>query len=295
MHRSHRLVPFAPAFLLVILVVLFALGSTSQATAEGGETEVAPAASPVTPVVSTDPDVVRELVEKRTENSRTFLLADGRLKSEVFEGAINFKDASGAWCEINPNLVTAAKGEYVSAATPVKVILTSPRSSTDLVTLAAEGATVGMRMEGTNLAAPVISDNKALYLSTTSNLVLAYEVLGNGLKETIMLLSAKAPDSYTFTINHPGLTMWQDKAGQWGLYEMVEYPPVLVMGGLTVFDSSLDAIGDPAFCADATMEVTPGEGKSTVSITVPKKWLRDPARKFPVMIDPTLYAANLAD
>ncbi len=35
------------------------------------------------------------------------------------------------------------------------------------------------------------------------------------------------------------------------------------------------------------MEVTPGDGVSTVAITVPQSWLSDPARKYPVLIDPT--------
>jgi hypothetical protein len=36
------------------------------------------------------------------------------------------------------------------------------------------------------------------------------------------------------------------------------------------------------------MEVTPGDGESTITLTVPEKWLTDPARKYPVMIDPSL-------
>jgi hypothetical protein len=293
MYRTNRLAPFASFFLLAVLLVVFALGSASEVTAE----TAAPSATAVAPdpsvAPSADPEVVKELVEKRTENSRTYLLKDGRLKSEVFDGPINFQDATGAWRGIDPNLITtASKGEYATAAAPVKVTLTSPSSTADLVTLEAQGAKVGMRMEGTSLGAPVVSGSKALYLSAPSNLLLTYEALGDGLKETITLLSAKSANTFTFTVSHPGLTMWQDQTGTWGLYRLIEEPPVLMLGGLDVHDSSVSDSGDPAFCADATMKVTPGTEQSTVTITVPKKWLADPARRYPVMVDPSYYGQS---
>ena len=389
MYRIHRLAPFAIFALLALLVIVFALGSASQATAESEEAATTSGASSVTPAASTDPNVVRELVEKRTENSRTFLLKDGRLKSEVFEGPINFQDATGAWREINTDLVaTGNEGEYVSAATPVKVGLSLSADAAPVLSLEYQGGAIEFTMKDQVFASPKVDGSTASYAalepgqastttdttsgaveastttdtasvpaeastatdvpstpgeieattdtatlgpvesSTTTDTIpvpvetstttdvnsapveaspttdtamdpgvtLSYQVLDTGVKETISLANATSANTFTFTVSHPGLTMWQDTTGQWGLYEMIEYPPVLVMGGLTVFDSSLNEIGDPAFCADATMEVTPGTDQSTVTITVPQKWLADSTRTFPVMIDPSFtFNSSSAD
>jgi hypothetical protein len=67
------------------------------------------------------------------------------------------------------------------------------------------------------------------------------------------------------------------------------------VGPLTVFDSPVDETADPAFSPDATLQVTPGEGASTLTITVPETWMSDPARVFPVKVDPYVGLTSTAD
>ena len=131
--------------------------------------------------------------------------------------------------------------------------------------------------------------------SAPAEVCLSYQVLPSGLKEVISLASSAAPNTYTFTLKHPGLTLLKDSTGTWAFYQMLEDGPQLILGGLDVFDSSKDAAGFPA-CADgATMTVTPGKDESTITYTVPSAWLSDPARIFPVMIDPTVTQPATAD
>jgi YD repeat-containing protein len=226
-------------------------------------------------------------VEKRTETSRTYLLANGCLRSEIYETPIHFKDASGAWQEIDTRLTAAAvKGQYTTTATPARLTLSAPGASASLARLEYQGASVGLSLLGVSLKDPIVSGSVAVYEAPAQHLSLIYKSTGQGLKEIISLNSTRAPNTLSFTLSHPGLVMHQDATGQWGLYQLIECPPVFVLGGLTVQDASLDEVGEPAFCPDATMEVTPGKDESTVRITVPKDWLLDPERKFPVRIDP---------
>ena len=44
----------------------------------------------------------------------------------------------------------------------------------------------------------------------------------------------------------------------------------------------------PAFCRAAAMTVAPGTDASTLTYTVPRSWLTDPTRVFPVTIDPSV-------
>ena len=48
----------------------------------------------------------------------------------------------------------------------------------------------------------------------------------------------------------------------------------------------------PATCAGATMTVVPGKDESTITYTVPESWLSDPARKYPVTIDPSVSTSS---
>jgi hypothetical protein len=286
MYRVHRLASAAYPALLVLVLLIFSLGSGANASAEDLSASADSGVS-LTQGLSAGVTVVKELPEKRTENSKTYLLSSGALRAEVYAGPIHYQDASGAWKDIDTTLVPGAtKGEYVSAATPVEVH-TYPAGSPSLVNLKTDGATVGISLVSDKLIDPQIYDNRAFYLAPSSGFALSHEVQDSGVEETVTLYSSKAPGTFTFTVDHPGLTLWQDGTGQWGLYQGVENSPVLVMGGLTVFDSSVDLTGDPAFCSGATMKVVPGKDKSTITITVLQKWLSDPARVYPVVIDPS--------
>ena len=122
---------------------------------------------------------------------------------------------------------------------------------------------------------------------------LSYQAVDSGLKESIVLSSSAAPNTYTFTLSHPGLILKQDKTGSWGFYESQEDPdPVFVIGSLQVYDSSTDAYNMPAMCPGATMTVVPGQDESTITYTVPESWLSDPARKYPVTIDPSVSTSS---
>jgi len=415
MYRPYRLASAASVLLVVLLILVFALGSSAPVTAEEGAAAVESTVSKIPP--PSRPDVVRELTEKRTENSRTYLLKDGRLLAEVYSGPIQFKDEKGDWKEIDTSLIPGEDGSYVSAATPVRVTLSAAADGVPVVSLDYQGAAVELIMKDQVFASPTVdgdtlsyaaaepgaetattetsvgpeetstttaaattttavpttavptTDTTAIPAETTTEstpgptnsaegagdsvetttgttsapveeipstdttsvpaetttettslplepsttettagpapetttttepaktpeVTLSYQVLGNGVKETIALASPAAPDSFTFVVRHPGLTLWQDNTGRWGFYEMIEYPPVLVLGGLTVLDSSRDDADNPAFCPDATMAVLPGQEESTITITVPRTWMEDPARVFPVMIDPSVYTAT---
>ena len=64
--------------------------------------------------------------------------------------------------------------------------------------------------------------------------------------------------------------------------------PSLSLSGIEVYDASSDANGNAATCSAASMTVSPGSGQSTLTYSVPRSWLSDPARVYPVTIDPSV-------
>ncbi len=278
MHRSRR---FAAVTRLLVISVLLLL-----VVAAGGVTDAGAADN------GGEATVVKELTEKRTENSKTYLLSDGKYKSEIYSSPISYKDSGGKWQDIDTTLVPAdAKGGLRAKGVPSKVTLTPPAAGGSIASVEYQGVSVSISApQGIALNAPVASGSKAVFAAPLKSMSVTYEARADGgLKETIVLASKKAPNVFTYTISHPGLILCQEyETGQWGFRKVLEQPPVFLLGGLAVYDSTKDSSGEPTACADATMKVEPGEGLSTVTVTVPQTWLSDPARKFPVLIDPSL-------
>jgi hypothetical protein len=83
MYRVSRFAPATRRLLFSILVLTFALllGLGGFADAAAGDLTKATT-------------VVEELTEKRTQNSKTYLLSDGNYKSEIYAGPVNYKDAT---------------------------------------------------------------------------------------------------------------------------------------------------------------------------------------------------------
>jgi hypothetical protein len=128
----------------------------------------------------------------------------------------------------------------------------------------------------------------ATFPNVATDASLTYSALGSGVKEVITLASPAAPDAYSYRLTHPGLELRADKAAQWGLYAPGEKEPVFLVGPMNAADSSLDEAGEPAWCDDARLSVEAGEGESTLSFSLPRKWLEAAERVYPVLIDPQI-------
>ena len=284
-HRKGR----GSACLLVLLALSLGCAAAWAGVARADTTTPAP--SP-----SASPTVVREDVAKRTEYSSTYLLSNGSYRAVLSEVPVHFKDASGAWQSINPALVPAGNfGSYETAAAPVSVSVQNATATQAPVTLTSGSHEVSLSLLGAseeNGLALGESDTFAGVAPATNE---TYTATGDGLEETLSLLSAAAPTTFTYRIAHPGLSMAQEPDGDWGLYAPGATTPSFELGCLTVSDASRDAASMPAFCDGARQVVTPGAGASTVTITIPRAWLSDPARAWPVTVDPQLFSRAPTD
>jgi hypothetical protein len=283
MSRVHRLTPATRHFLFSIVVLLFALVLGLGGFADAADNDKAPT-------------VVKELVEKRTVNSKTYLLTNGDQRCELYTVPVNYRDGTGAWQTIDTTLAAGdAKGTLSPKGTPAKVTFSAPSGAEYIASVTYQGATVSISApNGLNLAAPVAIGNKALYPAPGKPVTVTYEVQADGgVKETITLTDKSAPSTFMYTISHPGLLLSQHReTGEWGFYQNIEGRPIMTLGGLEVSDSSLNAMNSPTYCTGATMKVTPGKDQSTITITVPQSWLSDPTRKYPVMVDPDVSTVS---
>jgi len=243
------------------------------------------------------PTVVRELPEERTQYSTTYLLSNGTFRAVLVQEPVNFKDASGAWQPIDASLVPVAGLDvYATVAAPVEVTLADEAPGQKPVTVASGEYVVTMNLLGWAEDEKLILGDSAIYSGVAPDTDVTYTATGDGLKEVITLMSPIAPGMFSYRLSHPGLSLRRAAAtGEWGLYAGDAAEPTFVLGAMNASDSSRDEADEPAWCDGASMSVSPGEGASTITYSLPRAWLADPARVWPVKIDPQLFTRNPDD
>ena len=233
--------------------------------------------------------IVRELTERRTEYGTTYLLSNGQYRTVISHGPVHYRDAAGDWQPVDTTLVEVSDGVYETAASAVTVTVQDEAAGSPAVTVATATTAVALNLIGAREDGLTVEGSAATYPGVATATDVSYAATGDGLKETITLASGAAPNTFTYRLSHPGLTLALDEeTGTWGLYREGREEPTFTLGAINVCDASADEAGEPAWCDGAKMSVTPGEGESTVTYTVPRAWLADPARVWPVTIDPTL-------
>jgi RHS repeat-associated protein len=233
--------------------------------------------------------VVRELSELRTATSSTYLLSDGARRVVISATPTHFKDGSGRWQSYDTTLGLRGPGQYGAASLPFGVSLVANPLGTPAASISDSGYAIGFRLSGVSEDGGLASGSELTFPALAPGAAENYRVLPAGIEQSITLSAASAPASYTCIVSHAGLTLKRDATGAWGFYASKATKPLALLSSLTVLDASRNAAGLAAYADGAEMTVIPGRGQSVLTYTVPRAWLDDPARVFPVTIDPMAY------
>ncbi len=238
----------------------------------------------------TSPTVVREDKSRRTENSKHFLLSDGTYRADISAGAVHYEDAVGEWQDIDTTLMPGYEpGEYRTRGAASELVVAGQAANKRPVRLTRNGWSLELDMLGVSENAKLVVGNQARYLSVANDTDLLYEATGDGLKETLILKSPDAPRRFEFFMALDGLELRAVPGAGWALYEPDAAEPEYYLGGLEVFDSSVDPeTGVAARCESATMTVESCDGGVRIVYEVSDDWLQDPSRAYPVYVDPTV-------
>jgi RHS repeat-associated protein len=246
-----------------------------------------PSTTPPPATPSPTPSIVREIPERRTSSSKTYLLSDGTYRGEYFTEPVHVKDSTGAWKTIDLSIVPSASDPSC---------LTVKRSP---VAASFKGGGQGARLsKGAYFAeidlldcvepAPMELGGEVIYPQVLPFTDLTYAPRPDGLKETLVLSSPLAPATFRFFVSLGALTAVPSPGGGAHLVSQDgvtrgEIDPLMVL------DSSADAMGDPAVCATASMTIEPATGGAYVTYTLDRAWLSDAARVYPVKVDPSMW------
>ncbi|WP_018640715.1 DNRLRE domain-containing protein, partial [Parafrankia elaeagni] len=232
-----------------------------------------------------------EMVERRTETTSVFRNPDGTFTSEISQGPVNFRDTAGTWQKIDTTLVPAERGRLRVAATDVATDIATTASDPRLARLEIEdGVSAAFGIAEAASADAAVDGSVATYADVREAADLQVGSTPNGLKDVIILKSREAPTSWTFPLTLEGLTA-KIVDGQVQLTDRAGKLRGLVPVGWMKDSGTTGVAGTPAesYGVDYTL-VTLDSGQQALRVDLDEDWLRDPARVFPVMVDPPLVA-----
>lgn len=297
------------AFVLSVSILLNSLPVTAAKNANVAETETATKnASTEESVIATESQetaqqeneayIVNEITEKREPDTKYFLMSDRSIKACVYPQTVHYLH-NGSYEEIDNRLEyktdVNANGYYENKANSFKVKL--PEKYKDQYTeFSDQNGYVKFRLVGAqnrkmihnSAKIPDDSDktiaqnvnSRAEYGAVQENVDIQYDVVGDRLKETI-ILNKSTKRSFTFELLTSAASVIKNNDGS---------------------ISFIDADGTEIYRMEAPyMQDSGGEYTNEVAVKLVKTaigyqltytpdygWLSDRTRQYPVMIDPTL-------
>lgn len=243
------------------------------------------------PVPQLQADANGEVVSLRTANRYVYKKAGGSLQQVVSTGLVNYRDATGMWQKIDGTLVLNSAGlsGVHNRANSFSVDLPGTMNERS-VSVTSGSAAIKMALVGAAAAPLVASGSHAVYAAALSGVDVNYDVIPRGLKESLIInLRPSTTVAFAFDLNTGSLVLRQqpngsilavDAAGQTQLTIekpwMHDAPTQSNVLGIT---SNLVAV-----------TLTGGSGSYRLVYNPDLVWLSDPARRYPVTIDPSLTA-----
>ena len=235
-----------------------------------------------------------ELPERRTRSSMTVLNGDGTLTTSVFAGPIHFRGAEDRWEAIDSEIVDAPEHGY-AYRNKANSFTTRFKSELDdeYLRVEAGGHAFTLTLEGAAKAAARRPDRKEQlgYPGVMPGVDLRYDVLADGLKETLVLSDARGPNSFRFLLAPVGEVDLEPRRrddGGWDFYAAPRVDPLFSLDPPRALDSATDGEGQPNATQNATLDVKKTGRGFVLEVSVDRAWLAAPERVFPVLLDPTI-------
>lgn len=263
-----------------------------------------------------------EVSERTGPRSRTVANPDGTFTTSVSTQPVRYQDGSGAWRSLNLALQPSGARLNPAAAGPWAARLATDSAASDgLVQAGPDGSVLSWSPAGigsVTAAVPAGSAAAAYPAALPGGWEVDEQVTAGGAEESVVIptrLSSTAlggAASYRDVFTLPaGVSARQAAPGADGVSLGVEFVDstghvIATFGGGRASDSSgltTDSSGltsgtpslagtEPASVAVTTRLVGQSAGQATVDSGVPAAWLADPARVFPVTIDPHMTAGT---
>lgn len=238
-----------------------------------------------------------ELMDRRTETSKTFTGDHpGELKTELYAGAKHFKDAKGAWMDIDTELSASKGGKRQNKANSFALTVADSSAEGALASVALDAQhSVGFSLEGAAKVTAIADKSSVTYARTHKDTDVRLTSVRTGLKEELVLHSTAAPDRFVFPLELKGLTASIDEGGDIVYRDAAGTERARTPHGFMT-DANVDArSGQGPMSRGVTYALVPHTNGVAIEVLLDRAWLDDPARAYPVTVDPEIKTGAGAD
>lgn len=232
-------------------------------------------------------DAREEIPALRSRFSKTYKTNDLAMhETEVSPSPIHFKDGAGKWMPIDPTLVQESVGVFTDRANGSDLRLRVAADSPRLTRLeVAAGVSVGFSLRGAQPSQGSASGASMLYRKVLPGVDLRLTSLPIGVKEDVVLASANTPRSFVFPLTLKGVTAAMASDGDVVFRDGSGVERARIPHGWMQDASGRDAESG-VISEGVTYDLI--EGGKALRMTLDDAWLDDPARVYPVTVDPTI-------
>lgn len=231
----------------------------------------------------------KELVDKRGTHESTYRNADGTLTTQFSDAPINYQRPDGTWAQIDPALV-AENGQWRNRSDGVDLRVANAAGAADLVRLKLDDAhefAYGMR--GARNVAGQIDGTTITYPGVADHTDLKIESVAGGAKETLVLRDRAAARTWDFPLRLKGLKA-RIVDGAVSLVDNDGREKLRIPAGYMIDSSVRGEDAAAAISHGVRYEIV--DNGQTLRISLDSAWLDDPARAYPVLVDPSVFEAS---
>ena len=283
----------------VLLCVALVVSVTPIVYAQDTINSTIPITDTVSPTqTASEPYIVGEITEKRTENTKHFLMSDRSVLAAMYDKAVHYEE-DGSWLDIDNSFSTNDENEFENRNNSFKTKFAKKSNGNKLVTVTKENYSLSWMLDDAKTVSAEISqanetetedisvlknlEGSVTYPEIQNDVDLQYVVSGGNIKENIILQSADAPTEYSFTYKFNKLNYRTNDNNQIELYDKDDSENVVfTIDAPYMYDS------DKAYSNDVEMQISETSNGFTLTLAPDKEWLLSEDRVYPVVIDPTV-------
>ncbi|HEY0718242.1 MAG TPA: LamG-like jellyroll fold domain-containing protein, partial [Streptosporangiaceae bacterium] len=217
--------------------------------------------------------------------------ADGSYTKHVYAEPVNYKTSSGSWAAISTALSAGTGGRWQENANSAGVGFAPKADDPDLSSLSlGTGLSVSYGLAGAAAVTGTASGSAVTYPSVLPGTDLVERGLASGVSESLVLHSAQAATTWTFPLHLTGLTAQLASDGSVQLVDSSGQVQGVIPAGMAT-DSHFDpGAGPDGAQTPVTYQLVSYNGGTALQASIDPAWLADPARVFPVTVDPSVNA-----